>query len=427
MLKRKAAASLNLVQKRKDGDGKARKKADDDINSDAEAAPEVPEEDDFFEEETADEKRLRLTHEFLTQIDGADGADGLESQLQRDQDIKENRVTFEIADKLSLASSTFYKGHMRPTTCVAITNDERTAFTGGKDCAILKWDLETGAKTVLPGKRGEFDCGGHFEAVMGVALSQDDRMLISVGHDRLVRLWDLRDPRKCVDSFRGHSAPITGVVAEPGGDLVYTASEDKTVKVWNLSSRCYMDTLFGHCAGITSLDMFNKDRLLTGSMDKSARNWKVAADTHLLFAHHSASVDAVAAVHSDRFVTGSEDGQMMLWSSNSKKPQATVAAHGGAWVSAVAAIRQSDVVLSGSQTGAVKVWKTATGEALGKKKGKLSFQSLLDIPVVGAVNAIKTSSSGKLAVVAVGREGRNGRWETVPQAKNGIQVVRFDW
>ncbi|CAK8993897.1 Tensin-2 (C1 domain-containing phosphatase and tensin homolog) (C1-TEN) (Tensin-like C1 domain-containing phosphatase) [Durusdinium trenchii] len=59
-------------------------------------------------------------------------------------------------------------------------------YTGGKDCAVIRWDIETGKKDIFPGGRNRFECGGHFEKVLSVCLLEQRGLLVSAGVDRVV-------------------------------------------------------------------------------------------------------------------------------------------------------------------------------------------------------------------------------------------------
>lgn len=68
-------------------------------------------------------------------------------------------------------------------------------------------------------------------------------------------------------------------------------------------------------------------------------------------------------VNEDWFVTGGEDGDLALWFALKKKPAVMVpAAHGrgsagtARWLTALACLRQSDLILSGSSDGYVRLW-----------------------------------------------------------------------
>ena len=43
----------------------------------------------------------------------------------------------------SFPAAVFRRGHSLSATCVAVSSDGRTAFTGSKDCSVLRWDLSS--------------------------------------------------------------------------------------------------------------------------------------------------------------------------------------------------------------------------------------------------------------------------------------------
>lgn len=107
--------------------------------------------------------------------------------------------------------STFLRGHKLPVTCVCTpgkgdvterlpssaglsdrTSLDRHVYTGGKDCCVIRWDLQEEKKTVFQGRRNDFHSGGHFQPVYGVCVAPDESFFCSVGKDQLVRIWDPR-------------------------------------------------------------------------------------------------------------------------------------------------------------------------------------------------------------------------------------------
>ena len=62
------------------------------------------------------------------------------------------------------------------------------------------------------------------------------------------------------------------------------------------------------------------------------------------------------------FVSGSQDGSLSGWKHDKKKAASLVPnAHGGNWLSSVAALPQSDLLASGSSDGVVRLWKWGGG------------------------------------------------------------------
>lgn len=143
--------------------------------------------------------------------------------MKTELEAKKSNKPVEVADTFRNLGkgARFQKGHRHGgTTCVSGKQDGSKFWTGGKDCAIIEWDPETLQKTVWPGKRKNFNCGGHFEAVLSCAWNEKAGLLATVGIDQLVRLWDPRDPKGCVKSLRGHTKTVTCVVSNPNTNQV---------------------------------------------------------------------------------------------------------------------------------------------------------------------------------------------------------------
>ena len=84
----------------------------------------------------------------------------------------------------------------------------------------------------------------------------------------------------------------------------------------------YVETLYGHQEAIMGVDSFVKERALTaGGTDASCRVWKIVEESQLVFnAGSSASLDCLAFINEDFWVTGSDEGGLALWTVGKKKP-----------------------------------------------------------------------------------------------------------
>jgi ribosomal RNA-processing protein 9 len=203
-----------------------------------------------------------------------------------------------------------------------------------------------------------------------------------------------------------------------------SASADRSVRVWNAADLSFVEALYGHQAEINAVDALYRDRAVTVSNDRSLRMWKIPEETQLVLkGHHKASLDCVAMIDEVHFVAGSQDGAMSLWHTSKKKPLAYVSnAHGSPtnWITSLASIHNTDVVVSGSNDGWVKLWqadcdkRTLGPEPVGKYK------------VPGFVNGLACGSSGRVILAATGQEHRLGRWERDAKGRNGIHVARLD-
>ncbi|KAJ1609097.1 snoRNP-associated protein [Cryptosporidium canis] len=389
-------------------------------DSDLELGSGDEESDTFFENE--DEKRIFLAKKFLRKIDGLE-----EEEAKASLSSLEGRVSERaLADSFKTSGGqTFYKGHKLSPTCVTLDKDGRTAYTGGKDCAVIQWDLETGQKTIFPGGRKDFKCGGHFEQVKAICYHKETSLVCTGGDDRVIRIWDRRAP-KCIEQFHGHTNTITGIVSEPNSEIeqIISVSYDKSLKVWSLKSRSHMNTYYGHTNKITSCDMIIKDRPFTGGEDNTSRLWKLSADSHLIFYPSNSfnndgstmiesPIDAVSCLNNANFITGQQDGTLHIWSQFKKKPVFTGRDIHQGGISSIKSIPFTDLFFTGSEDHEIKAWKWSNKDG--------NIRHVNSIQANGFVNGI--SVSDKLIVAAIGQEHRLGRWKSIKDSKNGLLVV----
>lgn len=476
--------------KRKILDLAARNDDDDDdehihSSDDDEHTPSFQEEDLSSEEENLDVKKVRLAREYLDRIDAvdddggdnndSDGDSGDDNDDDKDDDAVSRRLQLErlkrqgalerdYADTLqeSVAAVTtqiqqqgpadaaaaawiehgyvhLLPGHDLTPTSVSLTGNATTAVSGSKDHSVLVWDVETQTKvaTLCEHWKKSKDGGRHRTAgqTLAVACSDDGRYAAVGKRDAIVSIYDIRAGKYgLIKTFAGHKGAVTSLAFRTQSHQLFSGSEDRCIRHYNLDEMLYLETLYGHQLPVTGLACHRAERPVSVSRDRTARAWKLAEDAHLIFRGGAqvAAADAVAVLRDDWFVTGHADGGVHLWRTETKRAAASVArAHGGTAVTddgtvgrgvvSIAGVRGSDVVATGSNDGYLRLWKVSTGRT-NKERG---IDPIGQIPVPGCINGIAFASTAEFCVAAVGQEHRCGRWERVPRAKNRIAIIKL--
>eukprot|EP00163_Fabomonas_tropica_P021592 TRINITY_DN3770_c0_g1_i1.p1 TRINITY_DN3770_c0_g1~~TRINITY_DN3770_c0_g1_i1.p1 ORF type:complete len:244 (+),score=39.02 TRINITY_DN3770_c0_g1_i1:1159-1890(+) len=233
--------------------------------------------------------------------------------------------------------------------------------------------------------------------------------------DNLIKIWDVRS-NALIDTLKGHRDAVSGLCFRYGTHDLYSASYDRTLKIWNIDEMGYVDTMFGHQAQMTCVDSLRRERAVSGSYDNSARLWKIAESSQLVFQSEPSSVDAVSLMNDTSFVSGAQNGTLSWWTATKKKAVSRIErAHDGAWITSVASMRYSDLIASGSSNGVIKLWQA--GDA---KKG---LQHLVDLPIKGYVNGLVWSKDARFLIAGVGQEHRLGRWERIKEARNSLAII----
>ena len=385
------------------------------------------------------------------------------------------------------------------------------AYTVHKDLSLIKWELPAPPSplpsdrkppqksprlvrrrpTKLATVRGDKSKAGdpnyhhHTAPILCVAASETGKYVATGGADKRLIIWST-DTLKPLRVFTQHRDSVTSMAFRRGTNQLYSCSADRTVKIWD--ELAYVETLFGHQDQVVDIASLALERCVSvGARDRTARLWKVVEQTQLVFrgggtsekrrprnkdgeiaglskTFGEGSIDRVALIDEETFVTGSDNGSISLWTLHKKKPIFTIPlAHGldppmkpeeasaeaepeiravperqPRWITALATIPYSNIVLSGSWDGRVRVWrvsedkkrlesmgvigndrgdndddgdeKMADAEVQGGREQESAWGIINDLSVFERGDRVK---DGLCVVAAMGTEHRLGRWKKV--------------
>eukprot|EP00438_Fugacium_kawagutii_P030340 Skav223223 [mRNA] locus=scaffold2231:133882:138294:+ [translate_table: standard] len=223
----------------------------------------------------------------------------------------------------------------------------------------------------------------------------DPSRIVTGGVDCQVVLYNAQKQKK-LQTMVGHSKKVTAVKLHGDKDVVVSASQDATAKVWTSSGdwtsqyNC-LHTIHKHRAEVTDLSIHPLgDYLLTASLDKS---WAIHDFATGRCVRHMKDLESAfpsMSFHPDGLIVagGTEDKSVIIW--DVKNEQATVATLTGheSVVETLSFSGNGYYLASGSRDGVVKLWDL---------RKPVNLQTL---QVEGGVSSVCFDATGQYLAVA---------------------------
>jgi WD40 repeat protein/tetratricopeptide (TPR) repeat protein len=177
---------------------------------------------------------------------------------------------------------------------------------------------------------------GHSGAIKAVAMTPDRRWAISASDDHTLKLWNLDEGIEYF-TLTGHSGAVNAVAMTPDRRWAISASDDHTLKLWNLDEGIEYFTLTGHSGAVKTVAMTpDRHRALSGSHDGILKLWDLENGTEQLNLigytepkkSSSLSINAVAMTPDRRWaLSASNDHTLKLWDLERGVEERTLTGH----------------------------------------------------------------------------------------------------
>jgi WD40 repeat protein len=174
-----------------------------------------------------------------------------------------------------------------------------------------------------------------YDIVLGMCRARDPVRLFAASADKSVKLWDIRSLQR-VGEFSGHERRVSCITSTVGsggggagasglsGDLVFSGSSDRTVRVWSASDGQHIATLDAG-SQVHSI-AYAAGKVLAGLEDGTVRAWDAASGWKsagimraglsggsVLALHASAPVMTDGECPSQLVFSGSRDGSILAY------------------------------------------------------------------------------------------------------------------
>ena len=238
-----------------------------------------------------------------------------------------------------------FRRHRGPVTTAAWIPGTRQIVTSAYDGAVARFDLDTGAVTLL---------GHHDHLVNRIVVSADGARAASVSSDYSIILWDLRSGARIQRLF-GHSDDVEDFcfIGEHRGASV---SRDRRILLWDLDTGAIARCIEGHERDVLSICADDR-HLYTSGDDKTLRVWDIDSGEALrMWGPFETETDTCAIdIHRGRVVLGCDDGCIRVFPILGGDIIATIPAHRSG-IKKVACSPLDGAILSAAYDQAIHVW-----------------------------------------------------------------------
>jgi WD40 repeat protein len=262
----------------------------------------------------------------------------------------------------ALIQSGLYKNHgvahLDLVQSLAFSPDGQTLASGGFR-EVKLWRRPTNVRGA--------DVVGSTAGVRSLAVSADGKWAATGEATGAIKLWDLatlKDPK----TLSGHAAAVTSLGFLPNSGKLVSASEDKTVRLWNVADGAAITQLETPAPILSLAVIADGTQVATGHADNLIRRWTLPADAATPIAHagdiagNAGPVVALAVSSADKnqLVSASADGTVRQW--NLENNQAIREIKHGAAVTALAVRPDGKQIASAGADNLIKLWNAADGQ-----------------------------------------------------------------
>ncbi|XP_037830933.1 striatin [Kryptolebias marmoratus] len=192
----------------------------------------------------------------------------------------------------------------------AVSNElglgELAGLTVANEAESLGFDITNNTDALRKTWNPKFTLRSHFDSVRSLAFHPVDPVLITASEDHTLKLWNLQKTapaKKCaaldvepIYTFRAHSGAVLCVTMSSSGDQCFSGGVDGTVQSWNTPN-----------PNIDPYDSYESSVLRGALCGHTDSVWGLVYSS----AHH-------------RLLSSSADGMVRLWSANDVSPSLAV-------------------------------------------------------------------------------------------------------
>jgi WD40 repeat protein len=250
----------------------------------------------------------------------------------------------------------------------------------------------------------------HKDCVRSIQLVKDSNKLISASQDKTINIWDLENSER-LKALEGHTNWVTCVLIDNNNNLI-SGSRDKTIKIWNLDNYECITTLTNSFC-VWSLLLLSDNSLASGSGDGSINIWNLNERKIVksLKAHEKLISCLIKTKNTAKLISGSFDSTIKIWSLKKFELLKELIGHTG-HINCLEILNYQNL-LSGSSDKTIKIWNISSGECL----KTVNFN--------GSVKCFETFNNHEMLIIGIGSGKIEGNDIILYSLKKNKRLKRY--
>ena len=259
-------------------------------------------------------------------------------------------------------------GHSNWVSSMIQIENTQLLASGSFDTSIKLWNVSSGGVSLV--RTFDSTNGGHSFLVSDLvsltnSSNADGVLFASSSFDFTIKLWT---STRLLATFNatngGHTGIVWSLTSLANSSLLASCSDDRTVKIWDVSMIRLKFTLASHTDKVVCLLSLSSSLLASGSHDRTVKVWSLTNNNNnasLLYTYtgHTDSVVTLAYISGGTFfASGSADGSVKIW--NYLQNRLVYTLNG---MTSVVSLKSNNnnLLISGHEDGSTRIWNTSTG------------------------------------------------------------------
>lgn len=200
---------------------------------------------------------------------------------------------------------------------------------------------------------------GHEREVWSTCYSKDGKLLATASQDRTIKIWDPKSGRLIRTLNSG--GPVNTIVLDHDGERLVSAGDDHVITLWDVASGQVVRTFRGHSRTIHSIDLSPDSKLLASSAaDGTIRIWELESGRSLhVIKNHEPTTGTSVAFSPDGKSVGAATrpaADLRLWDANTGALARAVKDDSGAPIRVFAFAPDGKTIATSGGDGSIKLW-----------------------------------------------------------------------